>query len=185
MGYAVGKAVFVEQDKAIRSKNQKKIPVIGVVFMIAGFAGFLVNHYTELDGIIAFYVSELSFYPLSSTLFLIEGGFILLLFGLLNIRFDLKVIKHPIMNFLRRYSRYALSVYVIHHVLLIFIPRMIGLLLHQEDHYYYQDIFEPPIGLLFSVIFIFVFYPILILWDKIKGIGSFEWAVRKFVPKSQ
>jgi uncharacterized membrane protein len=185
MGLAVGKAIFTEQDAAIRWKIQKKLPAIGAVVMIVGFGGFFINYYAGLSGVIALYVSELSFYPMSNTLFLIEGGFILLLFGLLNIRFDLKDIKHPVMKFLRRYSRYALSVYVIHHLLLIFIPRMIGKHFHQDDSFYYQDIFEAPTGLLLSVIFIFAFYPILILWDKVKGAGSFEWVVRKFVPKNQ
>ena len=185
IGYAVGKTVFVEQNASILSKNQMKIPIIGAILMVAGFSGFLINYYIGLSGIMALYVSELSFYPLSSTLFLIEGGFILLLFGLLNIRFDTKDIRHPVMNVLRRYSRYALSVYVIHHVLLIFVPRRIGLLLHQEDYFYYQNIFEPPTGLFLSVIFLFVFYPVLILWDKVKGIGSFEWAVSKFVPQKR
>ena len=185
MGHAVGKAVFIERDTSIRSKNQKKIPVIGVVMIIAGFAGFLINYCAGLSGIIALYVSELSFYPMSNTLFLIEGGVILLLFGLLNIRFDPEDVKHPVMSFFHRYSRYALSVYVIHHVLLVFVPRMIGILLHQEDYFYYQDIFEAPIGLLLSVIFIFAFYPVLILWDRVNGAGSFEWAVKKFIPKNQ
>jgi hypothetical protein len=185
IGQAVGKAILIEDKTTVRSKNQRKIPFIGVVLMIVGFGGVLINFYAGLSGIMSLYVSELSFYPLSSTLFLIEGGLILLLFGSLHIRFDSKDIKHPVMNFLRRYSRYALSVYVIHHVLLIFIPRMIGLFHHQEDYYYYQNIFEPPTGLLLSAIFLVAFYPVLILWDKIKGIGSFEWGVQKFVPKNQ
>jgi len=181
IGFVVGKAVFVGQD----TYTKPKIPVIGAVMIITGFTGFLINYYAGLSGTIAFYVSELSFYPMSSTLFLIEGGVILLLFGLLHVRFDSEDIIHPVMSFLRRYSRYALSVYVIHHVLLVFVPRMIGILLHHEDYFYYQDIFEAPAGLLLSIIFIFGFYPVLVLWDKVSGAGSFEWVVKKIVPKNQ
>jgi len=184
MGFAVGKATLVERDAAIRSKSQKMLCSIGAVLMIAGFGGFLLNHYTGLSGAVALYVSELSFYPLSSTLFLLVQGFILLLFGALTIRFDLEDIKHPIMNFLRRYSRYALSVYVIHHGLLMFIPRMIGKHFHQDDYFYYQDLFEAPTGLFLAVIFIFAFYPVLVLWDRVEGVGSFEWGVSKLVPKN-
>lgn len=186
IGHAIGKMLFIEHDESIRLRNQKKIPVIGALMMITGFGGFLVNLYAgSSNKIMSFYISKLSFYPLSTTLFLVEGGFILLLFGLLHIRFDFEAIDNPVMNFLRRYSRYSLSVYVIHHVLIVFVPRMTGLIVHQEDYFYYQDMFEPPIGLLLSVIFIFAFFPILIIWDKVKGAGSFEWGVNKLVPKNR
>jgi len=185
VGLAVGKATVIECDAAIRSKNQRMLSSSGVVLMLAGLGGFLINYYAELSGTIALYVSQLSFYPLSNTLFLTVQGFILLLFGLLSIRFDREDIKHPAMNFLRRYSRYALSVYVIHHVLLVFVPRMIGKHLHQDDFFYYQDLLEAPTGLLLSVVFIFAFYPVLILWDRVGGVGSLEWVVSRFVPRNQ
>ena len=185
IGFAVGKVTVVERDAAVRSRSQRRLCWAGAVLMVAGVAGFLLNYYAGLAGPVALYVSELSFYPLSSTLFLIVQGFILLLFGALSIRFDLEDVKHPAMNFLRRYSRYALSVYVIHHVLLVFVPRMIGWHFHRDDYFYYQDLLEAPAGLLLSVIFILAFYPVLILWDRIGRAGSLEWAVSILVPKNQ
>ena len=185
VGLAVGKATIIECDEAIRLKNQRRLSSSGVVLMIAGLGGFLINRYVELPGAIALYISPLSFYPLSSTLFLIVQGAILLLFGALSIRLDRGDIRHPAMSFLRRYSRYALSVYVIHHVLLVFMPRMIGKYLHQDDFFYYQDLLEAPTGLLLSVIFISAFYPVLIFWDRVGGVGSLEWVVSKFVPRNR
>lgn len=29
------------------------------------------------------------------------------------------------------------------------------------------------------------FYPVLILWDRVEGVGTLEWVVSRFVPRNQ
>lgn len=180
-GYAVSKRVLFNESR--RLNNQTLLPLIGSFLIIFGFGGAIFRESGQIKKPVALYLSELSFYPLTTTLFAIELGICLVLFWYFYVRLDLQKGDRKWLSFFRRYSRYSLSIYVIHHILIVLIPRILGWLKFGDDYYYYKNLFSPPTGLALAAVFIVAFYPILVLWDRVHGKFSLEWLVKRFMPK--
>jgi uncharacterized membrane protein len=183
-GAGVSKLIFGEPDATRQVRTGKWLIICGTLLLLIGGGGMLVNHWMQPTGITALYVSAVTFYPLSNTLYLFNLGLVLLLFWGLHVWFDHRQITHPVMDFCRRYSRYALTIYALHHVLIVLIPRIIGFWRYQDSYYYYQALTEAPAGLGLSIIFILGLYPLLIVWDKYQGVLSVEWLLNRCIPKS-
>ena len=180
-GAAVSKCVLMEPDAVKQARAGRRVLVWGALALTAGLLGLCLYYGLQPTGITALYVSGISFYPLSTTLFLVLLGGTMLTFQGLHRWLDNRTNTHWVMVFFRRYSRYALTIYVVHHFLVALAPRIGGIWLYQED--YYQHVMEAPAALAAGVCFIIASYPMLVLWDRHKGILSFEWLVAICVPK--
>jgi uncharacterized membrane protein len=183
-GAGLSKLIFGEPDPARQSRTGKWLLICGTLLLVIGGGGMLIAPWAQPTGFAALYVSAATFYPLANTLYLLNLGIVLLLFWGLHIWFDHREITHPVMDFCRRYSRYALTIYALHHVILVLIPRIIGIWRYQDGYHYYQSLTEAPMGLGLSVIFMLGLYPVLILWDKYHGVLSVEWLLNHYIPKS-
>jgi uncharacterized membrane protein len=175
-GYSTGRVMYNDNAPL---KSSSVIPLVSVLLMAFGFGGAMLNNYVGIRGPVAFYFSYLEFYPFTTTLFAIGLSFCLIVVWFLRTRMDGEGCECRCMTFFNRYSRYSLSAYVIHFMLIIFVPRMIGYFTKGDDYFYYRNITSSLYGLTLSVVFFFALYPVLVLWDKVGGKFSFEWLVRK------
>ncbi len=117
---------------------------------------------------------KFSFYPASAKFVLGVLGFILLAFWLLYRILDEKDMAYgAAMRFLRRYSAFSLSVYVIHHVVHVW-PLYVAALAQEKSDiwYFYQSATDPPVALALACVFVLVFYPALGWWE-----GRRRWSL--------
>lgn len=179
-GYLVGRAFF--------SGNSLHLPRFILPFGLALTAFALGLMFTNsVLGIsnepAAWYLSPFTFYPASTSFLLIALGIIMLLFWVFYRRFDLNQGEPKtgkFLTFCRRYSRYALTAYVVHHAVLVWPLLAAASYTGKRDHwFYYGEVLPTVYSLLLSLVFIVLFYLIIILWDRRSGRYSFEWLLKK------
>lgn len=173
VGYAVGKHYFAEAaDGRLRGWS---MPITGAVLVAVGFVGKL------LGDAVPGYTGDMTFYPAATTYMLATLGMcLLLLWGLYRL-VDTRdpAPSGPVMNFVRRYNRFALTTYFAHHAVHLWPIYILGLAQEADVWWYYGDAVSTPVALLLCVVFIAVFYPVLIAWEKQGGRYSLEWFLRR------
>ena len=177
-GFAVSKATLTEGDEDRKARSRDLLPFIAAILIAFGLGGALLGNYWNMDGVNSLVLNELSFYPLTTSLFLAELGFCLIVFWFLHVTLDFKASTDDrIHTFFNRYSRYALSAYVIHLLVVVFIPRMVAMAFRGDDYFYYENIVSSPVALLSSIAFFFILYFVFSMWDRVGGKFSFEWII--------
>jgi uncharacterized protein len=178
-GYLVGRACFGDD----RLRLPKALLPLGIGLLIASLVMIALSSALDLSGMIAEYISPFTFYPASTSFILLAVGVNVVLFVIFFYFFDLKERKKEdnlFLIFCNRYSRYALTAYVVHHVLFLW-----GLIayaaytreLFRWQHYGY--IMPTHYSLLVVLLFVILFYIIIVAWDKREGRYSFEWLLRR------
>ncbi|MBL6965016.1 MAG: DUF1624 domain-containing protein [Anaerolineales bacterium] len=128
------------------------------------------------------YLGEITFYPASTTFVIAAMGIVILAFWGLYRHFDSgqKPRDGLALPFWRRYSRFSLTVYIVHHAVHVWPLYLLAIWEGRNDiWWYYGDAISTPVALLLAVIFIVLFYGSLIFWEK-KRKYSFEGALRWF-----
>jgi uncharacterized membrane protein len=126
------------------------------------------------------YSSRLTFYPASTTYVLGALGVTLLGLWLLNRAVDRDKVSPggALLSFFRRYSRFSLTTYVVHHAVhvwpLLLVAAWTG---KREPWWYYGEAMSTPLALLLALLFIAGFYGVLVHWER-RWAYSFEGALR-------
>jgi uncharacterized membrane protein len=168
-GYLVGRACFADELPRL---PKSLLPLgFGLVLLSAGLL------------LVGGYIAPFTFYPASTSFLAMALGITLILFVLAFRLFDLqteKPINNWFLTFSRRFSRYALTAYVVHHAVLVWPILFAANYTGKQDHwFYYGEVVPTAYALALSLLFILLFYGLIVLWDKCEGRYSFEWLLRR------
>ncbi len=174
-GYIVGRACF--GGKVLHLP--KILLPAGVILVAVSLAMIFISSMPGLPKLIAWFVSPFTFYPASTSFTFLAMGINILLFVLLFRIFDLKEREKQdslFLVFCNRYSRFALTAYVVHHAL--FLWALIAYSHYLRELYRWQlygYIMPTAYALVVVLVFIILFYLLIVAWDKRDGRYSFEW----------
>lgn len=181
VGYAMGRTFLLaprtEIDRAI-------LGFTGGALCFLGLSIALIHASFNVAEPLAYIVAPLHFYPLSPSLFLLNLGLELLLFWFIHVFFDLQLRSWRWLDFFRTLSRYSLTIYVLHHILLLIPQRLAGLILEGDQFAFLlssQEIISPPISLFLAVIALLLFYWMGKAWDRHRSKYSLEWLLARAV----
>jgi hypothetical protein len=107
-------------------------------------------------------------------------GIILLGLWVLNRTLDSKKTSPggAVLQFLRRYSRFSLTTYIVHHAVHVWPLLLLAAREGRRDPWwYYGDVVSTPVALMLTLLFIVVFYGVLVVWERRRWI-SFEGILR-------
>jgi len=152
--------------------------LIGLCFAVIAGIGRLIE--SDASQFVELYLGEMTFYPASTTFIFGTTGILLAGFWILFIIFDSKQKtangRHWI--FLKRYSRFSLTTYIVHHAIHVWPLYLLALYEGRSDiWWYFEDAMSTPTALILSLLFIICFYGILILMEKRRKYG-FEGMIR-------
>ena len=173
-GYLTARHFFGEQSRTSRR---------GLVLLGAGLIVLSLLTAALGDGV-AFVIDPgmdpYSFYPASSPFIFLTLGITLIALWVLHRWLDQPDGEKPL-AFFQRFSRYSLTVYIVHHAAHIW-PLYLAAVWHgkSDPYWYYQNAVSTPVALALTLVFLLVLYPLLGLWDNQRGKYSFEWLLRQF-----
>jgi len=179
-GYLVGRACFRGE---LPHLPKSLMPLgAGLVLLSAGLL-LVESAIVSKASLVGVYIAPFTFYPASTTFLAMALGIILILFVLTFRFFDLQA-ERPLNNwfltFSRRFSRYALTAYVMHHAVMVWPILLAANYSGRPDHwFYYGNVVSAAYALALSLLFIVLFYGLIVLWDKHEGRYSFEWLLRR------
>ncbi len=190
-GYATGRAILGASDSQRQRTCAQRVVVVGILLAFCGALGVwgYTNYgYTLLAGW-RDYFSPITFYPASTTYLLILLGICLTAFAGLWLLLDsspqsvtrAKWERSRLFTAVQRYSRYSLSVYIIHHSVHLWPLYLAGWLRASDRWYYYTDAIPVWGAIILWGTFIAAFYYVIAQWEKINGRYSFEWAIARIV----
>lgn len=178
IGYALG------QTNLTGNKTgwfDRKSGLLGIFLIITGFGGAIYASNNHLNNTA---ITSLSFYPDSTTLLLIQLGVCFSLFYTCRQCFDNSLKESGFIKYFRLLSKYSLTIYVFQDIL-IFWPIWIMGWLSGDINKYYCNAISAPTALLFSIITLVLFYPLLYQWNEKGGKYSFEWTLQKLIPSQK
>jgi hypothetical protein len=120
---------------------------------------------------------------MSVPFFLIILGLVLALFASARAALDGRPATRPWMDIFRRFSRYSLTLYVLHYAVLVLPQRLAGWWIIGDAEALLRNSLTVPQGLVLGPLLIPLFYGLCRLWDRVKGRFSMEWWIEKFVGK--
>jgi uncharacterized membrane protein len=179
LGYIVGRACFGKQELNL----PKLLLPAGVALVAVSLAKIFIASNINLPEIATWYISPFTFYPASTSFLLLAAGINIILFVFFFSLFDLKKADtghNPLLKFCNRYSRYALTAYVMHHAL--FLWWLIAYNHYKGELYrwtLYGYIMPTAQAMLVVIAFIILFYLLILFWDKRGGRYSFEWWLKR------
>ncbi|MBI4669091.1 MAG: DUF1624 domain-containing protein [Elusimicrobia bacterium] len=175
-GFAVGKRFLIDK----KPTDWRVIFGAGALSALMGLAGAFWSTQTGETDPSRFFISALSFYPLSVTMFLVQIGAGLMFFAAGRRLFDVVVIESWWMVYLRRLSRYSLTVYVLHHIV-IYWPMHIAGWISGGFEKYYANAMSTPLAFGLAILFLLLMGPLMARWDSAGSRYSFEWILAKAV----
>jgi uncharacterized membrane protein len=178
MGFATGKQFFTE----VPSEQLKgwQMPILGFVF--GGIATMLSCLSESVPSSMRGYFCQWTFYPASTTFIITMLALTWLGLWVLHRKLDISMTlpKGAVFGFFRRYSKFSLTTYIIHHIVHIWPLYLIAVWQGKNEvDYFYQNAISTPIALLLAALFIVAFYPLLVIWERRKKY-SFEGLLRWF-----
>jgi uncharacterized membrane protein len=179
IGFGIGNWLMAESGE--KKNRHLRLLLLGLILIVFSIVGTFINSNFKSADIVSWYASELEFYPATTTFVLGSLGITIVFFWVLHRLFDFRQASGDWLIFFRRYSRFSLTTYVIHHAIHLWPLWLAGILLHNEKMYYYANITTPIIGLILAVAFIIFFYIVLIFWDRSKYKYSLEWIQYRFI----
>ena len=182
VGFALAGMALVER----RPAAMRWLPVVGLGLFGVGIGSGLLSSLLSscdlrLGNVVGWYVAPLAFYPPSTTYLIAVMGFILFSFGLLRLRLDLRPAPRWWMIFFQRYSRFALTTYLMHHALLLWPLRILGSFRRGDPWAFFGRAVHLPVALGLAAAFVVLFYVVLVRWDRSGGRCSLEWLLGKLM----
>jgi uncharacterized membrane protein len=188
LGFATGRWFLVVsgrkrgQDRWLLLAGSCLVVLAGVAVLVNSTLQHAQDTALQPQGALGWYVSGLEFYPATTTFVVGTLGVVLLLFWLLRTLLDLRpAAGRAWMTFFRRYSRFSLTTYVVHHAVHVWPLIVMGTTPHHDKWYYYGDAVSPLAALLLAVTFVALFYVALIVWERRGARYSFEWILGRLV----
>lgn len=179
--------VFLGKTSFVQSQGKTPDARPHIIFMIAG--GFILS---VVGTVISFaartkpplsvvneYISPFSFYPSTLSMQLLQLGMVLILFGLLRALYDRVNRESWWLTYCRRLSRYSLTVYVLHHALMLWPMWLVGGIAEGPWDQFYTRAINEPLALLLSILVMVLLGPALGVWDRVQGKFSLEWCLNK------
>lgn len=173
LGYSVGKAWYTEQpDTSLLGRHPVRIGAICISLgLLIGYGGSLREGIDPDTSLIA----PFSFYPATSALVLTLFGLAVWVLVLFRRWFDRE--NPPAWSETgQRLSRYSLSLYLIH-LLLINVPLELHAALDPSSPR--LNNLSPAFSLMLGIGFLVLFTRATVHWDRIGGKYSFEWLLAK------
>jgi hypothetical protein len=175
-GFATGKRYWGDETKSRFEGWGLPLAGLGLVGLAA--LGSSLN--SGLGREIRWYISDLTFYPASTTYVLGTLGLTLLGLWVLYRALDARQVSPggAALAFLGRYSRFSLTTYVVHHAVHVWPLYLLAAWEGRRDPFwYYGDAVSTPAALVLAVLFIVGFYGMLVVLDRNRAY-SFEGALR-------
>jgi len=177
-GFAVGKAMAVGTAGALL---RMLLAAKGVLFLAVGLVLAAFGAARGGGDLIGGFVTALGFYPATVSMWCVQMGLTLLVFVFLTTVCDGREATGGVwILFFRLFSRYSLTVYVLHHMV-IFYPLYVAGALHGDLKMYHAGAIGVWAAFLLSLLFLALMVPVLGLWDKRGGKYSLEWCLARLV----
>lgn len=184
-GYASARNLLGAETE-VRAHRARILAAAGVMLGLVGLGAHIAWLRMDLDEPLAWYLSPRTFYPASTSYVLLVLGIGMAGFAGLWLALDsneerrVKIREQGWMAILGRYSRYSLSVYVIHHAAHLW-PMYAAGLVAGDVWTYWQSWMMPAGALALTGVFLVICYLALAGWDKVGGHGSLEWLLARVV----
>jgi uncharacterized membrane protein len=186
LGLAVGKVEFTGDAGRL---SRLALVTIGLVVCAAGVM-LAVTRLAPDGNVVTDLVAPLAFYPETASMLFVQLGLVLVLFAWLRSRLDRpggSQSSQPAAGWLTacsRLSRYALSFYVLHQML-IFWPIWVAGALDGELKKYEANAATPPVALALSVAMLALLQGVAKAWDRVGGRLSLDWLLGSMTDPSQ
>ncbi len=155
------------------------VAIGGLLLMVLGLAaGYKASLKANFD-VIKDFLTPLAFYPNTTTMLLLQLGFVLTTFAVLTKLCDQQPQKSINSSYCQRLSRYSLTVYVGHHFAFLWPLWLFGAINGQWDMYYKKAL-PNVVGLSIGVAVLILLQPLLALWDRKGGKYSLEWFLKQW-----
>jgi uncharacterized membrane protein len=175
-GYVLGETVLDERRQG--AWLRWRLPALGGGLMALGGFGLAV-HPTAPRWMANCYATGLSFYPASTTYILGILGFSMLCWWLLYWGLDRNpriTGDGPVLTFFRRYSTFALTAYIVHHMAHLWPLWLYAVWRGKLKPTYYEgEAMDTLTALLLAAAFIAVFYAVLALLDRHRKYSLESW----------
>lgn len=178
-GYGLGR---LQQKADFSRRFDLALGAAGLVGLAAGAALALLGSAGPGLRAVDSYVAPLSFYPDSFPMFLFQLGLTLATFALLRRLCDRSPRETGLRRYLRRLSRYSLTIYVLHHIL-IFWPLWIMGWAAGSRTMFYEHLCSPLAAFIAGAAFLGSLAVLLERWDRARGRWSLEWILARATPK--
>lgn len=162
-GFTVGRLVTGHDMK-------KRVPLIVSIGCVLVASSFSVAFLGAVNGgsAVSDFIAPYSFYPMSSSLSMLTLGFCLVLFPLLWLAFDSEsklreAGAKPAPGYFSLLGKYSLTVYVLHHMLIMWPVRIAGYI--NNTDYYMNTINSSLVAFSTGAIFLILIYPVLLFVD--------------------
>jgi uncharacterized membrane protein len=182
-GYASARHLLGAEE-GLRKRRARSLLAVGGALALLGLGAHLAG--SGLERPLGFYLSPSTFYPASTSFVLLTLGLVLAGLAGLWLALDSSearraaVSRRGWMVFFGRYSRYALTIYVLHHAVHLW-PLYVAGLAQGDVWTYWQDWVTPAGALGLAALFLAACYVVLVGWDKLRQTGSLEWLLARAV----
>ena len=114
-----------------------------------------------------YYKAWTLFYPATTTFVVSVLGIVILLFWALHRWVDVKPRESHFIVFCRRYSRFSLTTFFAHYIVLHF-PLFLAAKLNSKSDpwYYFRNVCSTPLAVVLSLLFDVVFYAVIVMWER-------------------
>lgn len=154
----------------------------GLMIILSLFFAYLSSKYEGYE-INDLFITPLSFYPCSTTMLLLQIGLCLILFTITQY-FDgdniAKFNESKALIMARLLSSYSLTIYIMHHVVILWPVWLLGYL-HGDISLYYTNMFSAMISLIAASILLILLFAILITFNRYNRLVSIEYLMKKII----
>ncbi len=165
-GFVCGE--FIVQQNRLPTRVLNRLGVIGIAAL--GLAGLLVAFQRQIPTKIAQqYASGLTEFPASTEFVLAMVGFVLISLAVLHRWVDARETPSDgrYMTALRRFSSFSLTVYVLHHMLILWPLWIYGAWMgHEDSTFYWREAISTPMALLVAATIVSLSHFLLRFLDK-------------------
>jgi uncharacterized membrane protein len=177
LGFLTGKILFT--DRLAISATWKFPAVPGFLLIGAGLVIGYLGSLSPQPVVTGAIIAPFSFYPETMAMLLLQLGLTFLVLELLRKLFDHDHALAPWERIPERLSRYSLSLYIIH-LLVLNVPLELQAYLYPGSTPF-MAAWSPLTGLVLGILFLAGFTLITGWWDRIGGRYSFEWIMAKVI----
>ena len=156
--------------------------VAGVVCLGGGAGGAYYATQAGIRTVESGYLVPLSFYPATPTHFLVQLGICLILFWACRRWFDRTAQDSWLRGYCRLTSRMSLTIYVMHHYVMLW-PLWVAGWLAGDRLKYYENAMNAITAFGLGLVCLAGFYLLFRWWDRHENRYSFEWLIEKLNPK--